>query len=408
MSPLFVRFPGLRGQIPFVPLGDFPTAIERVYGLTHKRVELWVKREDRSGTLYGGNKVRKLEFLLGNSGAIASDVHLGGPFNQKLYAGRGDPNQGTEGSMHAVGIKALDRGLDLDQGIGLDRVDSTAKKASLLTLGAWGSNHALAVALYGQLLGYSVDNVLFPQPLHTETIANIREHLLAQVAAHARLWPASHFATVPAKYIAAYISQRKPRLIIPSGGSCPLGTLGWVSGGIEIERQVEGLGLPPFDVVYVTVGTGGTAAGLLLGLGRAAGCIRGVRVVPWPVASTSMVVKLANQTEKLLRRKGISQLSIRPRFCMDGRFVGPGIGYGVVTQAAKQAKTAAQALGLPVETTYTGKTLAALLADAEAGVLDGKRVLFVMTASGVDLSEKTQQADSSVLPKWLRHALNVN
>lgn len=354
MSSLFAHFPKLATHLPICSLGDFPTPIERWEGLTSNKVELWVKREDRAGSLYGGNKVRKLEHLLGEA-------------------------------KHRERAEAAPR---------------------VVTLGAWGSNHALAVALYGQALGLRVDTVLFPQPLSQDTIPSIREHLLAQISADAQVWPARTFPGVLPKYMAAYFAKRGPKVVIPSGGSSPLGTLGWVSGGLEIADQVVDRKEPPFDVVYVTVGTGGTAAGLLLGLGHAAVHVRGVRVVPWPIASQWMVERLADQTERLLCKLADVRLPSRPLFSVDGRFVGPGIGYGVATPLSKQAVGKARTLGLPVETTYTGKTLAALLADADSGILDGKRVLFMLTASGADLSERIARADENRLPNWLVSAFS--
>lgn len=352
MSLLFERFPQLAARLPFRSLGNFPTAIERVEGLTSAKVELWVKREDQSGTLYGGNKVRKLEHLLG---VISDDVLQGDP----------------------------------------------ARKPRLLTLGAWGSNHAIAVAMYGQRLGLAVDTVLFPQPLTDETAPYLRKQLQSQLAAKARVWPARHFVSVPTTFLRAYLSVRGPLLHIPAGGSSAAGVLGWVSGGLEIASQLEALGAPPFDVVYVTIGTGGTAAGLWLGLGQAARALRGVRVVPWPIASESGVRLLAKNAQGLFHGLTGQTLSPQPALSVDGRFVGPGIGYGAVTPASRDAVARAKARGLLLETTYTGKTLAALLGDAESGLLDGKRVLFVNTASSVDLSMQRERADLHELPPWL-------
>src|SRR5437870_2021466 len=63
-SPLFQAHPQLRPSVPHVSLGQFPTRVERLDGLLPPKVALWVKRDDESGLKYGGNKVRKLEFLL--------------------------------------------------------------------------------------------------------------------------------------------------------------------------------------------------------------------------------------------------------------------------------------------------------------------------------------------------------
>src|SRR4051812_6441451 len=66
---LFRAFPELSGRIPWLPLGRFPTPVARLPGLVAPSVELWIKHDDLSGTVYGGNKVRKLEFLLGEARA---------------------------------------------------------------------------------------------------------------------------------------------------------------------------------------------------------------------------------------------------------------------------------------------------------------------------------------------------
>ena len=66
---LFRAFPSLAGRVPWMPLGRFPTPVARVEGLVPASVELWIKHDDQSGPVYGGNKVRKLEFLLAEAAA---------------------------------------------------------------------------------------------------------------------------------------------------------------------------------------------------------------------------------------------------------------------------------------------------------------------------------------------------
>src|SRR6478736_1517439 len=117
----------LRTRFPHLPLGDFPSRVERVDGLTPPAVELWVKREDECGAAYGGNKVRKLEFLFGAARA--------------------------------------------------------AGRRRLVTFGPWGSHHVVATAIYARRAGFTVDAVMFPQPID----AHVRELLLADQAAGARL-----------------------------------------------------------------------------------------------------------------------------------------------------------------------------------------------------------------------------
>ena len=97
-------------NLPYVSLGCFPTPVERSEALSRELgCDLWVKRDDRSGALYGGNKVRKLELLLAD---------------------------------------AKRRGC-----------------ARVATLCAYGSHHALATATYGAHLGLEVELFLYPQPL---------------------------------------------------------------------------------------------------------------------------------------------------------------------------------------------------------------------------------------------------
>lgn len=327
---LFRAFPSLAAQVPWMPLGRFPTPVARLESLVPPAVELWVKRDDQSGAVYGGNKVRKLEFLLGEA--------------------------------RARGARRL------------------------VTLGAIGSHHVLATAIYGRLAGFSVDAVVFPQPL----TAHVREQLLADVAAGARLHPTRGWLGVP--MAVARLRRGDDTLWVTSGGSSPVGSLGYVSAGLELLEQIASGALPRPDVVYVALGSCGTAAGLLVGLAGAPSLPRldarlvGVRVVDRVVSNEHATRRLAARTAALLAARGEHWFDHfqPPPFTVERRFFGGG--YGRATPASDQAVARAAALGLPLEPTYTGKAMAALLADAAAGALDGKRVLFIDTYSSVELA----------------------
>src|SRR5688572_24508454 len=200
---LFRRRPWLAERFAHVPLGTFPTAVERVEGLVPSSVELWVKREDRAGAVYGGNKVRKLEFLLGDARARA--------------------------------------------------------RRRVVTIGGWGSNHALATALYARELGLGCALHLFPQPVTDAVRANLR----ADLAAGARVHVMPTVAAVPVVAASAHLARGTS--YVAGGGSSALGSLGWMSGADELVEQVAA-GLPPPDVIYVALGSCGTVAGLLAGL----------------------------------------------------------------------------------------------------------------------------------------------
>ncbi|HEY2747177.1 MAG TPA: pyridoxal-phosphate dependent enzyme [Polyangia bacterium] len=327
---LFRAFPALTGRVPWLPLGRFPTAVSRLERLLPPSVELWIKHDDASGTAYGGNKVRKLEFLLG---------------------------------------------------------DAKARGARrLVTLGAIGSHHVLATAIYGRQSGFTVDAVVFPQPLTD----HVREQMIADVAAGAALHPVRGYTGVPWRVW----QQRRGRGVawISAGGSSPIGSLGWVSAGLELLEQIARGELPRPDVIYVALGSCGTAAGLLVGLAGAPSLPRldarvvGVRVVDRMVSNERVTRRLAARTAAHLVARGEDWFNHfrPPPFTVDHRFFGGA--YGRATPASDGAVARAAAVGLTLEPTYTGKAMAALLADADAGALEGKRALFVNTYSSVDLA----------------------
>ncbi|MSP63662.1 MAG: pyridoxal-phosphate dependent enzyme [Myxococcales bacterium] len=342
---LFSAFPLLRGRIPFRPLGRFPTRIHRLEGAVAPSVDLWIKRDDESGLEYGGNKVRKLEFLL---------------------------------------AEAAERGF-----------------ARLCTLGGYGSHHVLATALYGRACGFSVEAVVFPQPITD----HVRDVLLAGAACGLRLRPAASYADLPPRLVAARL-RRGVGWIAP-GGSSPTGTLGYVSAGLELAAQTRAGECPPFDDLYVALGSCGTAAGLALGLalGGLAARVVAVRVVDRLVCNLSATKRLFRATARRIERQGREGALPPPpgadRLAVDHRFYGGG--YGVASDEAQQAVAAAARAGLMLEPTYTGKAFAALCADARDGLLDGRRVLFWNTFSSVDPAALLAQSPGpEALPPRLR------
>jgi len=327
---LFRAFPALAEHVPWLPLGRFPTPVTRLEGLVSPSVELWVKHDDASGNLYGGNKVRKLEFLLGEA--------------------------------HARGARRL------------------------VTLGAIGSHHVLATAIYGRQAGFAVDAVVFPQPI-TE---HVREQMLADAAAGARLHPVGGYLGVPWRVLER--RRGNDAIWIASGGSSPIGSLGYVSAAIELLEQIARGDLPRPDVIYVALGSCGTVAGLLVGLAgtpelpRLDARVVGVRVVDRLVSNERVTRRLGARTAALLAARGEHWFDHfrPPPFVVEHRRFGGA--YGRATPESDAAVARAAAVGMTLEPTYTGKAMAALLADADAGALDGRRVLFVNTYSSADLA----------------------
>ena len=170
--------------------------------------------------------------------------------------------------------------------------------------------------------------------------------------------------------------------VIPFGGSDGTGTLGFVNAAVELAGQIADGLLPAPDTVYLPYGSTSTAAGLALGLAAMGLRTRvvGVRVVPAEATNPVRTARIMDEAATSLRQADASfpsvsssdaALTIREGFL--------GEGYAVPTPESKAAVALASAHGLHLETTYTGRALAALTADA--ATLGGKTVVFWNTYS---------------------------
>jgi D-cysteine desulfhydrase len=323
------RFPGTK-SLAHVTLGCLPTPVEpvpelaRVLGIQ----SLFVKRDDVSGCAYGGNKVRKLEFLLGQALAESRRV--------------------------------------------------------VITFGAVGSNHVRATAVYGRQLGLQVHAVLAPQP----TTPYLEANLLADRDAGATL----HFVESYAQALARGTELRDEitrrdgvePFVIPFGGTNSRGTIGFVNAAVELAGQIESGALPEPDLVYLPYGSTGTASGLAIGLaavGLRTSAI-GVRVVPAESTNTDRTRRVMEEAVTLLRELDSGFPRVKPEdVALEVRDGFLGDGYAAATAESLEAVALAESNHIHLETTYTGKALAALIADARAGKLAGKTALFWNTHS---------------------------
>lgn len=325
-TALFRRYPALADRIPWLSLGSFPTPVHALdTAATDLPADLWVKRDDLAGTLYGGNKVRKLEFLLADA-----------------------ERQGAR---------------------------------RLITIGAAGSHHALATTVYGLERGFRITLVLFPQPL-TE---HARRGCMTDAALGAEIRWAPSPALVPAHILLARLRHRAERpLVVPAGGSNRVGTLGYVSGALELAEQIAAGAAPAPARIHVAGGTLGTAAGLALGLALAGLEPRLVvtQVVESAVTNRRRLVRLVAGASELLGAAGVEVPPVEQvlaRTELDPAQLGAG--YGHATAAGREAQARLARAGLPLEPTYTAKTAASLLASGSAA--DGP-VLFWNTFSSVE------------------------
>jgi D-cysteine desulfhydrase len=179
---------------------------------------------------------------------------------------------------------------------------------------------------------------------------------------------------------APYLMARYRPWYVPAGGSNPTGALGYVDVALEIAEQVEAGTLPEPATVAVPVGSGGTAAGLALGL-RLAGLrsrVLGVVVNDLLRLDPGVVARLAGRTGAVLTHAGLGGVPAIDAADLDLPRDWLGGGYGVPTAAGVAEVARASEVGLSVEPVYSGKALAAIRALDDAGELPGP-VLWLST-----------------------------
>ncbi|MEO6525339.1 MAG: pyridoxal-phosphate dependent enzyme [Gemmatimonadaceae bacterium] len=246
----------------------------------------------------------------------------------------------------------------------------------LLTVGSTGSTHALSVAHFGARLGATTRVLTWPQEEHDVSRAT-SARLRAVATVSAALSPVTAMLRATARRLTSRARW------IPAGGSSALGALGHANAALELADQLAREGTSPPDLLVVPLGTGGTAAGLLVGLALAGLPIRvvGVRVVPRIVANKSRVLRLARQSAALFGRLA----DVAPPAIDDARFVVEeeqyGGAYARETRSSLGARQLVSEMGGPaLEGTYSAKTLAAALAHARSA--PAERVLFWLTFDG--------------------------
>lgn len=329
MNDLFSPF-------PHVPLADLPTPVAPLLriGGKHGHAALFIKQDNLSGPIYGGNKIRKLEFLLGEA----------------LAEGR----------------------------------------KSVITYGAAGSNHALATAICCRQLGLKAISILAPQ----ESSSHVRKNLLMGCAVGAELHLCAHFNEFPEA--TRRLSDRCSKedgiepCTIPAGGTNATGALGFVNAAFELAEQLRP------DVIYLPMGTGGTHAGLLVGL-KLAGLdtrIEAIRVTHPQFRRESHILQLCRE---ICTKLGIAAMVDEADIIIRDEFFGDD--YGIPTPEGKEAVELFGSMeDIYLENTYTGKTVAALLHDLRTGRLDGQSVLYWNTLNSRDFSASIGGLDFHNLP----------
>ena len=286
-------------------LGTWPTPLEPAVQLGEASGlrALWIKREDASSAVYGGSKVRGLEFLFAE--AASGTVYV--------------------------------------------------------TLGGIGSTHCLATAVHAAALAQRTVLAQFPQPSTDETRAVAAACRRAATRVVVSRWRAS----LPLAVARAWRTAQRlgsPRWI-PGGGAHPRGVVGHFLAGLELALELA----DPPDAIVVPLGSGGTAAGLALAMRALGWSTRvvAVRVAPLIVANRWRVTSLARGAARLLARVDASLQVSGPASVMV--VDGIGAGYGHPSVPGEVARALAAAHGLILEPTYGAKAFAALPLSRRAG-----------------------------------------
>ncbi|NVM52556.1 MAG: pyridoxal-phosphate dependent enzyme [Candidatus Helarchaeota archaeon] len=334
--PLLEAYPRLKEKLPHVSLIQ-KTNVQHLKSLSAELniSELWIKRDDQSTEIYGGNKPRKLEFLLG-------DV-----MNQK--------------------------------------------KNNVVTIGGLGSNHCLATTVFSKKFDLNPVLILFNQPI----TADVQKKLLIfkslgadMCGPYGDVWGLFHYLI--------FRRFRKKTYFLPAGGSSPLGVVGFVNAAFELKLQIENGEMEKPDYLFVACGSLGTIAGLLLGFKLVDLTIKliGVRVVPSIFAIYNKtfsyahaVRKLSKKTLKFLRKQddSIPQVKFKEKPTVLDEYYGGE--YGKATPEGIEAlELIKKHEKITLDTTYTAKTFAALLDFIKKKQIKEEIVLFWNTYNSRDIT----------------------
>ncbi|MCJ7591850.1 MAG: pyridoxal-phosphate dependent enzyme [Woeseiaceae bacterium] len=301
-------YPGLAGKLRKRSFASLPTPISHhSFEFVAGNRTVAVKHDDQTSSIYGGNKIRKLEYIF---------------------------------------QRARERGAE-----------------RIATFGAVGSNHALATAIFAKEFGLACTCFL----AHQKPTANIPATLNAHLELGTEL--VRYGGGVNRRELFRRYLQNRQVWVIPLGGTCWLGAVGFVNAGMELAAQIESGELESPDRIYIANGTMGSVAGLALGLALAdlPTEIHAIRVADNQFVKREVLNRLMIKTATLLNRFDPfipADLAARSRIVWRDEFYAGG--YAHADDATLRAVDfAKENLGLVLETTYTGKAMAALLHDLE-------------------------------------------
>jgi L-cysteate sulfo-lyase len=319
-------------KFPRIRCGHFPTPLEPMENLSKHLggPALWIKRDDCTGLSSGGNKTRKLEFLM---------------------------------------------------------ADAMAQKADcVITQGATQSNHARQTAAIAGKLGMACHILLEDRTGYADEAYTLSGNVLLDELHGASISkrPGGTDMQKEMEILAADLQKKGRRpYVIPGGGSNPVGALGYVNAALELLNQATEMGLRIDHVVHAT-GSAGTQAGLVAGLAMLNSQIPvlGIGVRAPKDRQEASVFALA---EKTCAHVGVPGAVKREQVVANCDYVGQG--YGIPTQGMVEAtKLVAQKEGILLDPVYSGKGMAGLIDLIGKGTFaKTDNVVFLHTGGSVGL-----------------------
>lgn len=321
----FARFPRLH-------LAHLPTPLERLDRLSRELggPEIWIKRDDCTGLSTGGNKTRKLEFLMAEAQAQGADM--------------------------------------------------------VMTQGATQSNHARQTAAFAAKLGMAChllleDRTQSKDPDYNKNGNVLLDHLHG---ATTEKRPGGLDMNAEMEAVAdKFRAQGRKVYTIPGGGSNPTGALGYANCALELIAQANERSLAVDHIVHAT-GSAGTQAGLIVGLKAMNANIPllGIGVRAPKAKQEENVYNLACATADKLGCPGVVQ---RADVVANTDYVGAG--YGIPAPGTIEAiNMFAQIEGILLDPVYSGKGAAGLIDLIRKGHFKkGERIVFIHTGGSAAL-----------------------
>ncbi len=305
--------------LPRYKLATLPTPLDETPRLSQMLgIRVLMKRDDLTGFALGGNKARKLEFLIAD---------------------------------------ALAKGADI-----------------LVTGGGTQSNHARMTAAAARKAGLEIKLVFFGS-LPSEVNGNLLlDELLGAEISYANTDDKNETDRIIERLTAELKAQGRKPYLIPVGGSTALGCVSYMLALKELLEQLESMRVNP-DYIFITTGSCGTHAGLTAGMKYygAAIPVYGISVSRTRGECLQRIRALVEKTSHLVQRP----LPLDPKdITVNPDYLGPG--YAMITPEARRAiLTVARLEGIFLDPVYTGKTMAGLIDLVGRGeIARGSTVIF--------------------------------